>query len=94
MQGFPYMYYERRLNPIYFRIIYPSSSLHRVEAVRRGQRGVVVLWAQSIRDAGQRALLHKLDQGIQNIRRAVPENGEVDQLLATYNNLLCIRVDL
>lgn len=57
-----------------------------MEAVRHGQRGVEVLWAQSSRDAVQRALLHKLDQGIQNIRRAMPENGEVDQLSATYNN--------
>lgn len=76
-------------------VIYPSSSLHRVEAVRRGQRDVVVLWAQSmVRDAGQRALLHKLDQSIQNIRNTTSENGEIDQLLAIYNNLLRMWVDL
>ena len=76
-------------------VIYPSSSLHRVEAVRRGQRDVVVLWAQSmVRDASQRALLYKLDQSIQNIRRATPESSEIDQLLAIYNNLLRMWADL
>lgn len=76
-------------------VIYPSSSLHRVEAIRLGQRDVVVLWGQSmVRDAGQRALLYRLDQSIQNIRRQTPESSEIDSLLATYNNLLRMWADI
>jgi predicted 2-oxoglutarate/Fe(II)-dependent dioxygenase YbiX len=49
----------------------------------------VVLWAQSmVRDVGQRAILHTLDQSIQNIRLEMPGSKDIDQLLATYNNLL------
>lgn len=70
-------------------VVYPSSSLHRVQAVTRGKRDVVVLWVQSmVRDAGQRALLHKLDQSIRNLRSVMPASQEIDPLLATYNNLL------
>lgn len=76
-------------------VIYPSSSLHRVETITEGRRDVVVLWVQSmVRDAGQRALLHKLDQSIRNIRAATPTSPEIDHLLATYNNLLRMWAEL
>lgn len=44
-------------------IIYPSSSLHRVKPVTRGQRLVAVTWLQShVRDPQQRELLLQLHQ--------------------------------
>lgn len=76
-------------------VVYPSSSLHRVQAVTQGKRDVVVLWVQSmVRDAGQRALLHRLDQSIRNLRSVMPSSQEIDPLLATYNNLLRMWAEL
>lgn len=76
-------------------VVYPSSSLHRVEPVTAGNRDVVVLWTQSmVRDVNQRALLFKLDQSIQNIRTQTPSSREIDSLLATYNNLLRMWAEL
>ena len=70
-------------------VVYPSSSLHRVEAVTAGQRDVVVFWVQSmVRDTGQRALMYQLDQTIRSLRQREPAAAEIDALMATYNNLL------
>lgn len=76
-------------------VVYPSSSLHRVETVTKGNRDVVVLWVQSmIRDNAQRAMLYKLDQSIQTIRTKFPNCSEIDALIATYNNLLRMWAEL
>jgi PKHD-type hydroxylase len=70
-------------------VVYPSSSLHRVEPVTAGQRDVVVLWAQSmVRDISQRALLFRLDKSIQALRARDTACPEIDALIATYHNLL------
>ncbi len=70
-------------------VVYPSSSLHRVEPVTAGKRDVIVLWSQSmVRDEAQRALLYRLDQSIQGIRARDKANPEIDSLIATYHNLL------
>src|SRR5436190_8698656 len=43
-------------------VVYPSTALHRVEPVTRGERVAAVGWAQShIRDAAQRELLFDLE---------------------------------
>lgn len=76
-------------------VVYPSSSLHRVESVTAGKRDVVVLWAQSmVRDIGQRALLYRLDQSIQGVRARDAASPEIDALLATYHNLLRMWADV
>jgi PKHD-type hydroxylase len=46
-------------------ILYPSTTLHRVEPATRGVRLAVVGWVQSrVRDAGQREILFDLDRSI------------------------------
>ncbi|HEU4709576.1 MAG TPA: Fe2+-dependent dioxygenase [Methylophilaceae bacterium] len=70
-------------------VLYPSSSLHRVEAITAGKRDVVVFWTQSmVRDDSQRALLYKLDQSIRRLRQQDELCAEIDPLIATYHNLL------
>jgi len=70
-------------------VLYPSSSLHRVEPITSGKRDVIVFWVQSmVRDASQRALLYKLDQSIRKLRQRDAACPEIDPLIATYHNLL------
>lgn len=46
-------------------LLYPASTLHRVETVTGGERLVAVGWITSdIRDAGQRAILYDLDNAL------------------------------
>lgn len=70
-------------------IIYPASSLHRVEPVTRGERVASFFWTQSmVRDAAQRALLFELDQTIQKLRTRHGETDETLALTGNYHNLL------
>ncbi|MBX7248398.1 MAG: Fe2+-dependent dioxygenase [Caulobacteraceae bacterium] len=71
-------------------ILYPSTSLHRVEPVSRGARVASFFWIQSlIRDDGRRTLLFDMDQSIQ---RAAETLGHADAgvigLTGCYHNLL------
>ncbi|MFT4195283.1 Fe2+-dependent dioxygenase [Ottowia sp.] len=70
-------------------IVYPSTSLHRVEPVTRGERVASFFWSQSmVRDDARRAMLFELDQTIQKLRA---RHGETDEALALtnhYHNLL------
>ena len=71
-------------------ILYPASSLHRVEPVTRGVRMCSFFWTQSmVRDDGKRTMLFELDQTIQKLRAAL--GGDSDETLALtghYHNLL------
>lgn len=71
-------------------VLYPSSSLHRVEPVLSGARWVSVFWLQSmIRSDAQRSLTFDLDQAIGRVREAFGDRHEaVLSLTATYHNLL------
>jgi PKHD-type hydroxylase len=70
-------------------ILYPSTSLHRVEPVTRGVRVCSFFWTQSmVRDDWQRALLFELDQNIQKLRARVGDCEEVVGLTGHYHNLL------
>ncbi|WP_228151295.1 Fe2+-dependent dioxygenase [Tamilnaduibacter salinus] len=52
-------------------IVYPSSTLHRVEPVTRGERRVAIGWAQStIRDPAQREVLFDLDTARRQLSKA------------------------
>jgi PKHD-type hydroxylase len=70
-------------------IIYPSSSLHRVEPVTRGARLASFFWVQSlVRDDGQRRMLFELDASIQALTQAGSDRAVVLQLTGVYHNLL------
>ena len=71
-------------------ILYPSSSLHRVEPVTRGRRVASFFWLQSmIRDTEARRTMFELDMAIQTIAQ---DRGHDDraiiQLTGVYHNLL------
>jgi len=70
-------------------VVYPSSSLHRVEPVTRGARVAAFLWAQSlVRDDGQRQLLLELDSSIQQLTQSGADADGLLQLTGVYHNLL------
>jgi PKHD-type hydroxylase len=70
-------------------VLYPSTSLHNVQAVTRGARVASFFWIQSmIRDDGQRTLLFDLDTAIQRLTVDLPDHPAAVQLTAVYHNLL------
>jgi PKHD-type hydroxylase len=70
-------------------IIYPSSSLHRVEPVTAGQRVASFLWVESlVRDAWQRCMLFNLDMTLIKLRSQVGNTDEIVALTGHYHNLL------
>jgi PKHD-type hydroxylase len=73
-------------------VLYPATSLHRVEPVTRGSRVSSFFWIQSmVRKDSQRALLFDLDTAIQRLA-LVQGSAEVKasgvQLTGVYHNLL------
>lgn len=70
-------------------ILYPSSSLHRVEPVTRGSRIASFFWIQSlVRDDGQRQTLLQLDTAIQKLTQDGADRDALLQLTTVYHNLL------
>jgi PKHD-type hydroxylase len=70
-------------------ILYPSTSLHRVEPVTSGRRLAAVTWVQSmIRDDWQRSMLFNLDMTILRLRQQLGDSEEVVALTSHYHNLL------
>lgn len=70
-------------------IIYPATSLHRVEPVTQGQRFAAFLWSQSmVKDNTQRQLLFDLDMTIVRLRQQLQDSQEVLALTNHYHNLL------
>jgi len=70
-------------------ILYPSTSLHRVEPVTSGARMVSFMWVQSmIRSAWKRSMLFELDNTIQSIRAKYGETSEAVNLSIHYHKLL------
>ncbi|GAB3258627.1 PKHD-type hydroxylase [Chitinimonas naiadis] len=76
-------------------VLYPSSSLHKVEPVTRGARVCSFFWLQSmVRDDAQRGMLFELDQNIQKLRSKVGESEEAVGLTGHYHNLLRMWAEL
>jgi PKHD-type hydroxylase len=70
-------------------IVYPSTSLHRVEPVTRGLRVASFLWTQSlVRHAWQRSMLFELDMTILKLRKQLGDSAEVVALTGHYHKLL------
>jgi len=70
-------------------ILYPSTSVHRVTPVTRGERFSSFFWLQSmIRDNTQRATLFDMDVAIQRLGAEQPTHPSVVQLTGVYHNLL------
>lgn len=71
-------------------VLYPASSLHRVEPVTRGSRWASFFWIQSmVKDDGARGMLYKLDQAIIKTRAELGDkHAAVLELTAVYHNLL------
>ena len=71
-------------------LLYPASSLHRVEPVTSGARVASFFWIQSmIRDDAARTLLFDLDQSVQAVAAdRGHDDREVIRLTGIYHNLL------
>jgi len=70
-------------------ILYPGTSLHRVEPVTRGTRLASFFWIESmVRSDAQRALLFELDAAIQQLAGKQPDDPPVLRLMNVYHNLL------
>jgi len=76
-------------------ILYPSSSVHKVEPVTRGTRVCSFFWVQSmVRDDARRSMLLELDQSIQRLRQRIGDCEEVVALTSHYHNLLRMWAEL
>ncbi len=70
-------------------VLYPSSSIHRVAEVTRGERLVAVSWIQSlVRSPDQRILLHELNQAREVLLQNKPDALETAQVNQSYINLV------
>lgn len=70
-------------------VLYPGSSLHRVNPVTRGARLASFMWIQSlVREDSQRAMLLDLDTAIQQLTRETPASEVLVRLSGVYHNLL------
>lgn len=76
-------------------VVYPSSTLHRVEPITQGIRLVAVTWIQSlVRDASNREILFDLDTVRQAMFEKYGKTAEFDLLSKSHANLLRKWVDL
>ncbi|WP_119156723.1 Fe2+-dependent dioxygenase [Caldimonas tepidiphila] len=76
-------------------VLYPGTSVHRVEPVTRGHRVAAFFWVQSmVRSDEQRRLLFDMDTHLMRLRS---QAGETDPavvgLTGTYHNLLRMWID-
>ena len=70
-------------------VVYPASSLHRVQPVTRGARLAAFFWAQSmVREDDARRLLFEMDTAIRELTAAGGAGDVVLRLTACYHNLL------
>ncbi len=70
-------------------VAYPSTTLHRVQPVTRGERLAAVGWARSfIRDPARREMLFDLDTARQSLFAREGKTAEFDLLSKTSANLM------
>jgi PKHD-type hydroxylase len=70
-------------------ILYPSTTLHRVEDVTSGERLAVVGWIRSrLRDAGQREIIFDLENAIASLSAIQAPRAVLDRIYKTRANLI------
>lgn len=70
-------------------VVYPASSLHKVQPVTRGARVAAFFWVQSmVRDDGARRLLFEMDAAIRELTASGGDGAALLRLTACYHNLL------
>lgn len=75
-------------------VVYPGTSVHRVEPVTRGERLAAFFWIESmVRADEQRRLLYEMDMSLMKLRGELGETPELVQLTGTYHNLLRMWAD-
>jgi len=77
-------------------VLYPGTSVHRVEPVTRGARIASYFWIQSmVRSDEQRRLLYDMDNHLRHLRGKFGETDPgVIGLTSTYHNLLRMWLDV
>ena len=77
-------------------VLYPGTSVHRVEPVTRGHRLASFFWLESmVRSDGQRRLLFDMDTHLMRLRESVGEtDAAVIGLTGSYHNLLRMWADV
>ncbi|MCV2362496.1 Fe2+-dependent dioxygenase [Paucibacter sp. DJ1R-11] len=75
-------------------VLYPGTSVHRVEPVTRGARLASFFWIESmVRSDEQRRLLFEMDQALMQLRSEHGDGDAAVQLTGTYHNLLRMWAD-
>ena len=75
-------------------VVYPGTSVHRVEPVTRGERLASFFWIESmVRADEQRRLLYEMDMCLMRLRGELGETPELVQLTGSYHNLLRMWAD-
>ncbi|MFM2119635.1 MAG: iron-regulated outer membrane protein, partial [Pseudomonadota bacterium] len=70
-------------------VVYPSSSVHRVAPVTRGERLACFMFIQSlVRDPGRRRLLYDMDLALLEMRQQHGDSPATVSLTGCYHNLL------
>lgn len=70
-------------------LIYPGSSLHKINPVTRGERIASFFWIESlVREDSQRQLLLDMDVAIQTLTAQDADHHSLLQLSGAYHNLL------
>jgi PKHD-type hydroxylase len=70
-------------------LLYPASTVHRVNPVTRGERIASFFWVESmVSSTEQRQMLYEMDLHIMRLRQRHGESPETVGLTAAYHNLL------
>ncbi|SLN53011.1 Fe2+-dependent dioxygenase [Roseisalinus antarcticus] len=75
-------------------VVYPTSALHRVEPVTRGERMAFVGWVTSrVRDPARREVLYDLDVAAREVFETLGKTPAFDRLFKAKSNLYRIWAD-
>jgi PKHD-type hydroxylase len=70
-------------------VLYPATSVHRVEKITQGERLAAFFWIESlVRDDSERTLLFDLDRAIAEMTASAGQTPASVRLTAVYHNLV------